>query len=94
MVKEGYQINIYKIDTKAKLDKRKIFAIILIMLSVFCIILSFIVLQKLVRKNRVYNQYIAQIQEIQKQEEEKQKKLAEEEKRKRQEKIPKLTEVR
>ena len=93
MVKEGYQIDIYKIDTKDKLDKKKILVLILIVLTIFCITLLAIVIGKLVKRDKIYNQYIAQIQELQKQEEEKQAKIAEEAERKRQEKLPKLTEV-
>ena len=93
MVKEGYQIDIYKIDTKDKLDKRKILTLIFIILSIFCIILSAIVIEKSIKRNKIYNQYVAQIQEIKRQEEEKQKQIAEEAERKRQEKLPKLTEV-
>lgn len=93
MVREGYQIDIYKIDTKEKIDKRKILMLIFIILSIFCIILSAIVIEKAIRRNKIYNQYIAQIQEMKKQEEEKQKRIAEEAERKRQEKLPKLTET-
>ena len=93
MVKEGYQIDIYKIDTKDKLDKRKILMLIFIILSIFCIILSAIVIGKFIKRNKIYNEYLAQIQKMQEQEEEKQKQIAEEAERKRQEKLPKLTEV-
>ena len=86
--------NIYKIDTKAKLDKRKIFIIILIVLSLICIILTGGYIARMIKEYKTYKQYEAQLQTIKYEEEEKQKRQAEEAERKRQERIPKLTDER
>lgn len=89
-----YPLDIYKINTKAKLDKQKVFIILLIILSFICILLIEKYIVRIASEYKVYKQYEAQLQAIQHQEQEKQIKQAEEEERKRQEKIPKLTEVR
>lgn len=89
-----YPLDIYKIDTKAKLDKRKVFIILLIVLSFICILLIGKYIVRIVSEHKVYKQYEAQLQAIRHQEQEKQAQVVEEEERKRQEKIPKLTEVR
>lgn len=93
MVRDEYQLDIYRIDTKEKVDKRKVLIIILIILSIICAILIGYYANKTVKEYQVYKGYEAQLQSIKKQEEEKQSKIAEEQERKRQEKLPKLTEV-
>lgn len=90
MVNEQYQLDIYRIDTKAKIDKRKVWIILLIILSLLCIFLTGNYIIKIMAAHKTYKQYEMQLNEIKHQEE---MKLQEEE-RKRQEKIPKLTEVR
>lgn len=86
----GYEVNLYKIDTKQKKDKKKIFIIIMIILLLLCIYLTINNIAKVIAVHKVYKQYEAQMNSIKYQEE----KLAEEAERKRQEKIPKLTEER
>lgn len=91
---DEYQVNIYKLNVNQKLDKRKILIIILIILSFLCMILTGNYITKIVKEYKVYKQYEAQLNSIQHQEEEKKIKISEEAERQRQERIPKLTEVR
>ena len=89
MVNKGNELQIYKIDTKAKLNRNKILLILLIILSIILIGLVSFYLLKTIRSYQVYEQYAKQIEILQEQQEE----IKKEEERKRQEKIPKLTEV-
>lgn len=84
MVKEGYELNIYNIDSrKNKFNKRKIIIIIILLFILLLLILVIINLVKIIRANKVYKQYESQLALLnyQKQQEE----------AKRQAKIPKLT---
>ncbi|MCI8443789.1 MAG: hypothetical protein HFJ37_01195 [Clostridia bacterium] len=83
----NYPLNIYKIDTKAKLDKRKIFIILGIVLSFICILFIGKYLVRIGNQYQVYKQYEAQLQALQQQEE---NKIKQEEK----ERNPRLTDVR
>lgn len=94
MVNDEYQLDIYKIDTKAKIDKRKIIIVILIVLAIITIVLTGNYIAKTIKAYKAYKQYEAQINAIKYAEEEKKAKIAEELERKRQEKIPKLTDTR
>ena len=78
------------VETSPKIDKMKIIIIITIIILLLCICLTINNIAKVIIGNKVYKQYEAQINFI-KQEE---VRLAEEAEKKRQEKIPKLTEVR
>ena len=89
-----YQLNIYKIDTKVKIDKKRVIIVILIILSFICIILTGNYISKITKGYKVYKQNESQLQAINHQNEEKQKEIEEETKRKKEEKIPKLTQVR
>ena len=85
-------LDIYKINTKLKLDKKKILLIILIFIALITCILLGKQIAQIIDSYKVYKQYEAQLDSINYQKKlEEEKKLAEEE-RKRQEKIPKLTE--
>lgn len=84
MVKEGYELNIYNIDSrKNKFNKRKIFIIIILLFILLLLILVIINSVKIIRASKVYKQYESQLALLnyQKQQEE----------AKRQAKIPKLT---
>lgn len=94
MVKDEYQLDIYKIDTKAKIDKRKIGIVLFIILCLVCIILTGNYIAKTIKEYKVYKQYEAQLNSIKHQEEEKKLQKAQEEEAKRKEKIPQLTELR
>lgn len=87
---KGYELDLYQIETKPKLEKKKIIIIIAIIILLLCIGLTINNIRNIIIGHKVYKQYEAQINFI-KQEE---IRLAEEAERKRQEKIPKLTEVR
>ena len=87
---KGYEVDLYQIETKPKIDKKKIIIIITIILLLLCICLTINNIGKIIVGHKVYKQYEEQINFI-KQEE---IRLAEEAERKRQEKIPKLTEER
>lgn len=87
MVKDGYELDIYKIDTKAKIDAKKITIIFILIIAIIVIILAGRKIFENFQINKIYKQYETQLSLLQKQEEQKK---AEEEK-KRQEKLPKLT---
>ena len=70
MVKEGYELDIYKIDTKDKFNKNKILIILLIILSLILIGLVAINISKMIKSYKVYKGYEAQVISL-KQEEEK-----------------------
>lgn len=94
MVNDEYQLDIYKIDTKEKIDKKKVFIVIVIILALICSILTVKYVNRTLKEYKAYKQYEAQLNTIKHQEEEKQAKMEEEIERKRQEKIPKLTDTR
>ena len=60
MVKEGYELNVYKIDTKAKFNKNKILIVLLIILSLILVVLVAINISKMINSYKVYKQYEAQ----------------------------------
>lgn len=94
MVNDDEQVlDIYKIDTKAKIDKRKVLFVVLIILTIILIFLTINQIVKTVRNYKVYKQYEEQINLIKQQEEEEQVRIAEEKERIRQERIPKLTQT-
>lgn len=88
------RLDIYKIDTKAKIDKRKVVFVLLIILSIVCIFLIGNHIFETIERYKVYKQYEEQLDEINQQKAEEQKIIKAEEERKRQEKIPRLTEER
>lgn len=88
-----YKIKVSK-NNNSKLNKKKV---ILTILIIFVAIGLFIALNNVIRSIKSYNdykQYEAQLQLIQQQEEEKKAKIEAEKERIRQERIPKLTQVR
>ena len=91
---EDYLLDIYRIDTKAKLDKKKIILIVIIILAFLCIILTSNYIKQIVNSHKVYRQYEAQLNSLNQQEEAKKAKIEEEQKRIEEERKPKLTEVR
>ena len=89
MVRDEEDINVYKIRTKDKINKKKKILVILIIIALILIIIVARNIQIILKQNEqceIYEKQVAKIQE----EEQKQKEEAE---RKRQEKLPKLTEV-
>ena len=88
MVKEGYELDVYKIDTKAKLNRNKLLIILIIILSLILCICILIEISKMINSYKVYKGYEAQIIKLQQEEAKKQ----EEQEKERQAKLPKLTE--
>ena len=66
-----YQLDIYKIETKQKLDKKKIILVILIIVAFICVILIQKNISKTIEEYKVYKQYEAQVESINHQAEEK-----------------------
>ena len=87
MVKEGYELNVYKIDTKAKFNKNKILIVLLIILSLILVVLVAINISKMINSYKVYKQYEAQIIALKEEEIRRQEELEAQ----RQAKLPKLT---
>ncbi len=87
MVKEGYELDIYKIDTKDKFNKNKILIILLIILSLILIGLVAINISKMIKSYKVYKGYEAQVISLKQEEEKRQEELEKE----REAKLPKLT---
>lgn len=87
-----YQLDIYKIETKQKLDKKKIILVILIIVAFICVILIQKNISKTIEEYKVYKQYEAQVESINHQAEEKIKAEEAKKEKERQEKLPNLTE--
>lgn len=88
-----YQLDIYKIETKQKLDKKKIILVILIIVAFICVILIQKNISKTIEEYKVYKQYEAQVESINHQAEEKIKAEEAKKEKERQEKLPNLTET-
>lgn len=88
-----YQLDIYKIETKQKLDKKKIILVILIIVAFICVILIQKNISKTIEEYKVYKQYKAQVESINHQAEEKIKAEEAKKEKERQEKLPNLTEA-
>ena len=86
-----YKLDVYKIDTRTKLDKKRIFIMVILILLLFCILLTINHIKNLME---VYKQYEAQLNSIKHQEEEKQAKIKEETEKKKKERNPQLTDIR
>ncbi len=94
MVNDNNEIDIYKINTHEKINKAKILIIILCIIILLCLILIIKHSITIIKGHKVYKQYEVQLQTITYQEQQKKAEIEAEKERKRQEKIPKLTEVR
>lgn len=84
------ELNIYSLNIKEKLDKFKIIFIVLIIIAIICIYFVVQNITKTITAAKICKQYETQLNAIIHQQEEK-KRIAE---KKKQEKLPKLTEVR
>lgn len=89
MVNDGQDMDIYRINTKEKFSKNKIVLIILIIISLVLTALVIINILKTINGYNEYKLYEQQILMLKNEEKQKQ----EEAERKRQEKLPKLTEI-
>lgn len=88
-----YQLDIYKIDTKQKLDKKKVLLVILIIVAFICLIIVQKNISRTIKEYKVYKQYETQIESINHQAEEKMKTEEAKTEKERQEKLPNLTET-
>ena len=94
MIKDGNKTDdIYKIDTDEKLDKRKVIIIIVAIL----VLLGLIIIARnsidIIRYDKIYKQYEAQIIAIEAEKANKEAKLQEEQEKLKKERNPQLTEV-
>ena len=87
-------LDIYKINISKKISKKKILIILGFVVVGICLILTIRHCIKTINSYKVYKQYETQLQSILYQEEQKKIEIEAEKERKKQEKIPKLTQVR
>ena len=94
MVNDGKEkFDLYKIDTKEKIDKKKILLVILILLSIICLFLIGKNVNNAIKNYQVYKKYEAQILTLKQADVERQKQEAEIKEKEKQAKLPKLTDV-
>ncbi len=93
MLGEGNN-NIYQITTKSQLDIKKIIILILMIIVIIGLIMIAQNSMEIIARNKVYEQYEAQLIALKKQEEDRKTEIEREKERIRQEKIPKLTQKR
>lgn len=89
MVNDEKQLMICKIETKGKLNKKKVLIVILIILCFVLIFMSGKNIFNTIREYKVYKQYEKQLNVLKQQDEERKNKQEEE----RQKKMPKLTQI-
>lgn len=94
MINNNNEIDIYRINTHQKINKRKILIIIVCIFILICLTLIIKHSITIINGYKVYKQYEIQLQSITYQEQQKQAEIEAEKERKRQEKIPKLTDTR
>ena len=94
MVNDGKEkFDLYKFDTKEKIDKKKILLVILILLSIICLFLIGKNVNNAIKNYQVYKKYEAQILTLKQADVERQKQEAEIKEKEKQAKLPKLTDV-
>lgn len=94
MLKEYEQLDVYKIKTDKKINKKKIAILVLCIFILICLAFTIKNCIKIIEGHKIYKQYEIQLQSITYQEEQKKIKIKEEDEKRKQEKIPKLTEER
>ncbi len=87
-------LDIYKINIPKKISKKKILILLECIVVIVCLILTIRHCIKIINSYKVYKQYETQLQSILYQEEQKKAEIEAEKERKKQEKIPKLTQIR
>ena len=90
MINEYEDLDIYKIKTDQKLNKKKIAILVLCILILICLIITIKHTITIMKGYKIYKQYETQLQSLKYQKEQQKKK--EEEEKAKQAKIPKLTE--
>ena len=92
MINEYEDLDIYKIKTDQKLNKKKIAILVLCILILICLIITIKHTITTMKDYKIYKQYETQLQSLKYQDEKEQQKKKEEEEKAKQAKIPKLTE--
>lgn len=92
MINEYEDLDIYRIKTDQKLNKKKIAILVLCILILVCLIITIKHTITTMKGYKIYKQYETQLQSLKYQDEKEQQKKKEEEKKAKQAKIPKLTE--
>ena len=92
MINEYEDLDIYKIKTDQKLNKKKIAILVLCILILICLIITIKHTITIMKGYKIYKQYETQLQSLKYQDEKEQQKKKEEEEKAKQAKIPKLTE--
>lgn len=90
MVDDNNWLDIYRIDTKDKIDKKKIAILLICIIVIIELFFTTRYVMEAINSYKVYKQYENQLELIKNEE----ARIAAEQERKRQEKIPKLTEER
>lgn len=85
--------NVYKIETKSKIDVKKILIIVMIIVAIVALIFVISYSINSIKQYNAYKEYEAKLIAHKQEEERKQAEIAADQERKRQEKIPKLTEI-
>ena len=92
MINEYEDLDIYRIKTDQKLNKKKIAILVLCILILICLIITIKHTITTMKGYKIYKQYETQLQSLKYQDEKEQQKKKEEEEKAKQAKIPKLTE--
>ena len=92
MINEYEDLDIYRIKTDQKLNKKKIAILVLCILILICLIITIKHTITTTKGYKIYKQYETQLQSLKYQDEKEQQKKKEEEEKAKQDKIPKLTE--
>ena len=92
MINEYEDLDIYKIKTDQKLNKKKIAILVLCILILICLIITIKHTVTIMKGYKIYKQYETQLQSLKYQDEKEQQMKKEEEEKAKQAKIPKLTE--
>ena len=88
MKHENNELDIYKINTKDKIDKKKVFFIVSIIICVICIAFAIFFVSKTVSRYKEYKEYEEQLEKAKQEDNKEQAKIDKE----KQAKLPKLTE--
>lgn len=84
---ENQQLDIYRINTKDRIDKKRVLIIVLIILSIICISLAIFFVSRTVSRYKEYKIYEEQLKNLQQEEAQEQVRID----REKQAKLPKLT---
>ena len=91
MVKDEDEFNVYEFNSEKKIDIKKTFIILIIIIFLFCVFFTAKNIIIIINEHKAYKQYEAQLNALKHQDEERQRKLAEEQERIKKERNPVLT---